>query len=52
MGSLRRALRRAHRIARSVANPENRRAVVRQTHGYADSREAAMAAFAKSWRRE
>jgi hypothetical protein len=24
----------------------------RPTHGYAESREAAMAAFAKSWRRE
>jgi hypothetical protein len=32
--------------------PRTEAAVVRQTHGYALNREAAMAAFAKSWRRE
>ena len=36
----------------AVVAPPPRRIVGTPTHGYAATREAAMAAFAKSWRRE
>jgi hypothetical protein len=43
---------RGHASAKKTAYPENDNLRRTPTHGYAATRDAAIAAFAKSWRRE